>query len=34
MFGGRMGPLLLATSLAIRSRHRLYRYPEGRPLVG
>ncbi|MCC3763831.1 TrkH family potassium uptake protein [Glycomyces sp. TRM65418] len=34
MFGGRMGPVLLATSLAIRSRHRLYRYPEGRPLVG
>ncbi|WP_051815796.1 TrkH family potassium uptake protein [Glycomyces tenuis] len=34
MYGGRIGPVLLATSLAIRTRHRLYRYPEGRPLVG
>ncbi|GAB3998288.1 hypothetical protein GCM10029992_23690 [Glycomyces albus] len=34
MYGGRIGPVLFATSLAIRSRHRLYRYPEGRPLVG
>jgi trk system potassium uptake protein TrkH len=34
MFGGRIGPVLLATSLAMRARQRLYRYPEGRPLVG
>ncbi|MCH7232610.1 TrkH family potassium uptake protein [Glycomyces sp. L485] len=34
MYGGRLGPVLLATSLAIRTRHRLYRYPVGRPLVG
>ncbi len=34
MYGGRIGPVLLATSLAMRARPRLYRYPEGRPLVG
>ncbi|GAB3645260.1 TrkH family potassium uptake protein [Glycomyces tarimensis] len=34
MYGGRIGPVVLATSLAIRTRHRLYRYPVGRPLVG
>ncbi|MFG3341952.1 TrkH family potassium uptake protein [Glycomyces sp. NPDC048151] len=34
MFTGRVGPVLFAASLALRSRHRLYRYPEGRPLVG
>ncbi|WP_100448173.1 TrkH family potassium uptake protein [Glycomyces xiaoerkulensis] len=34
MYGGRIGPVLFATSLAIRTRQRLYRYPEGRPLVG
>lgn len=34
MYGGRIGPVLLATSLAMRTRQRLYRYPEGRPLVG
>jgi trk system potassium uptake protein len=34
MFGGRIGPVLFATSLAIRTRQRLYRYPVGRPLVG
>ncbi|THV42388.1 TrkH family potassium uptake protein [Glycomyces buryatensis] len=34
MFVGRIGPVLLATSLAMRTRQRLYRYPEGRPLVG
>jgi Trk-type K+ transport system membrane component len=34
MYTGRIGPVLFAASLALRSRHRLYRYPEGRPLVG
>nr|QZD57719.1 TrkH family potassium uptake protein [Glycomyces sp. TRM65418] len=34
MFIGRIGPVLLATALAIRTRRRLYHYPEGRPLVG
>ncbi|MFC3491804.1 TrkH family potassium uptake protein [Glycomyces rhizosphaerae] len=34
MFVGRVGPVLFAASLALRVRHRLYRYPEGRPLVG
>ncbi|WP_199042752.1 TrkH family potassium uptake protein [Glycomyces salinus] len=34
MFVGRIGPVLLATALAVRNRTRLYRYPEGRPLVG
>ncbi|MEU6858346.1 potassium transporter TrkG [Glycomyces sp. NPDC046736] len=34
MFTGRIGPVLFAASLALRTRHRLYRYPEGRPLVG
>jgi trk system potassium uptake protein TrkH len=34
MYTGRVGPVLFAASLALRSRHRLYRYPEGRPLVG
>lgn len=34
MYTGRVGPVLFAASLALRSRHRLYRYPETRPLVG
>ena len=34
MFVGRIGPVVLATAMAIRTRRRLYRYPEGRPLVG
>jgi trk system potassium uptake protein len=34
MFGGRIGPVLFATSLAMRTRKRLYRFPETRPLVG
>jgi len=34
MYTGRIGPVLFAASLALRPRHRLYRYPEGRPLVG
>jgi trk system potassium uptake protein TrkH len=31
---GRIGPVTVATSLALRSSRRLYRYPEARPLVG
>ncbi|WP_030144723.1 TrkH family potassium uptake protein [Glycomyces sp. NRRL B-16210] len=34
MYTGRVGPVLFAASLALRTRHRLYRYPETRPLVG
>ncbi|MFC3491802.1 TrkH family potassium uptake protein [Glycomyces rhizosphaerae] len=34
MYTGRIGPVLFAASLALRPRHRLYRYPDGRPLVG
>ncbi|MEU5153985.1 potassium transporter TrkG [Glycomyces sp. NPDC021274] len=36
MYGGRIGPVLFATSLAMstRKRKRLFRYPETRPLVG
>ncbi len=34
MFFGRVGPLTLATALALRERPRLYRYPEERVLVG
>ncbi|WP_026929675.1 TrkH family potassium uptake protein [Glycomyces tenuis] len=34
MYGGRIGPVLFAASLAMRSRKRLFRYPEGRTLVG
>jgi len=34
MYTGRIGPVLFAASLALRSRHRMYRYPEARPLVG
>jgi trk system potassium uptake protein TrkH len=34
MYGGRIGPVLFATSLAMATRKRLYRYPETRPLVG
>jgi Trk-type K+ transport system membrane component len=31
---GRIGPITVATSLALRSVPQLYRYPESRPLVG
>lgn len=34
MFGGRIGPVLFATSLAVATRKRHYRFPETRPLVG
>ncbi|HEU4424357.1 MAG TPA: potassium transporter TrkG [Pilimelia sp.] len=34
MYVGRVGTITVATALALRSRHRLYRYPEERPIVG
>ena len=34
MFVGRVGTIATATALALRSRPRLYRYPEERPIVG
>ena len=34
MFVGRIGPVVLATGLALNTRHRLYRYPQERPIVG
>ncbi|MEE3853381.1 potassium transporter TrkG [Gordonia sp. LSe1-13] len=34
MFVGRLGPITLATALALRERGRRYEYPEERPIVG
>ncbi|MBA3528287.1 MAG: TrkH family potassium uptake protein [Propionibacteriaceae bacterium] len=34
MFLGRLGPITLVSALALRDRRRLYRVPEGRPLIG
>lgn len=34
MFVGRLGPITLASALALRERHRLYRLPQERPIVG
>lgn len=34
MFLGRIGTITLASALALRERQRLYRLPEGRPIVG
>lgn len=34
MFAGRLGPITLASALAIRERNRRYRFPEERPIVG
>jgi Trk-type K+ transport system membrane component len=34
MIVGRLGPITLASALALRERHRLYRLPEERPIVG
>ncbi|MFI8771836.1 TrkH family potassium uptake protein [Gordonia sp. NPDC062954] len=34
MFIGRLGPITLATALALRERTRRYEYPEERPIVG
>ncbi|MFF5076043.1 TrkH family potassium uptake protein [Actinoplanes sp. NPDC000266] len=34
MFIGRVGTIAVASALALKTRHRLYRYPEERPIVG
>jgi potassium uptake TrkH family protein len=34
MFLGRLGPITLVSAMALRSRPRLYDYPEGRPIIG
>lgn len=34
MFAGRVGPIGLASALAIRRRSLLFRYPEERPVIG
>ncbi|HEU4515462.1 MAG TPA: potassium transporter TrkG [Nocardioidaceae bacterium] len=34
MFLGRLGPITLASAIALRDRRRLYQLPEGRPIVG
>ncbi|QCB92701.1 TrkH family potassium uptake protein [Cellulomonas shaoxiangyii] len=34
MFAGRLGPVTLASALVLRDRRRLFRRPEGRPLIG
>jgi trk/ktr system potassium uptake protein len=34
MFLGRIGPITLATALALREREPRYRYPEERPIIG
>jgi trk system potassium uptake protein TrkH len=34
MLLGRLGALTVGTALVLRARERLYRYPEGRPIIG
>ena len=34
MFVGRTGTMTLAAALALRSRRRVIRYPEERPIIG
>jgi trk system potassium uptake protein len=34
MFLGRLGPVTLATALALRQRQRLFTYPEEQPIIG
>jgi hypothetical protein len=34
MFIGRTGTMTLAAALALRSRRRVIRYPEERPIIG
>jgi len=34
MYVGRLGPITLATALALRTQPNLFRYPEDRPLIG
>jgi CPA2 family monovalent cation:H+ antiporter-2 len=34
MFAGRVGPVTIASALALKTRHPLYEYPKERPLIG
>ena len=34
MFTGRLGPITVATALAVRQRRKLFRFPQERPIVG
>jgi Trk-type K+ transport system membrane component len=34
MFTGRLGPITVASALAVRQRRKLFRYPQERPIVG
>nr|WP_271396045.1 potassium transporter TrkG [Neomicrococcus lactis] len=34
MFAGRVGPVTVASALALKTRHPLYEYPKERPLIG
>jgi trk system potassium uptake protein len=34
MFLGRLGPVTLATALALRHRQRMFTYPEEQPIIG
>ena len=34
MFIGRLGPITFASAIALKERQRLYRHPEGRPIIG
>jgi Trk-type K+ transport system membrane component len=34
MFLGRLGPITLVSAIALRDRGRLYKLPEGRPIIG
>ena len=34
MFTGRLGPITVASALALRQRRKLFRYPQERPVVG
>ena len=34
MLMGRLGPVTFGTAFVLRARDRLYRYPEGRPMIG
>ncbi|MBJ7470688.1 MAG: TrkH family potassium uptake protein [Solirubrobacteraceae bacterium] len=34
MFAGRLGPITLASAIALRSSNRLYEYPKERPIIG
>jgi Trk-type K+ transport system membrane component len=34
MFLGRLGPVVLATAIVLRSRPNMYRFPSERPLIG